>query len=102
MAASDKLKGCTGRACSYEYVLALFFWKYISDIWNEKYDSLTALYDAETSRRRMSNSRYYIPLDASFYDTLDKGKDRGIGLHINLALEKFSMSNSKLEGLFEG
>lgn len=98
--ASDKLKGIIGRSRSYEYVLAIFFWKYISDIWKEQFEQLAVLNDDESIRRRLSSSRYFIPSEASFYDVLDKSNDHRLGSFINLALEKISVANTKLDKLF--
>ena len=86
----------------YEYVLAILFWKYISDLWRSELDPFSKTNDELKLREKISSARFFIPPGASFYDILKQKDDPKLGLQISLALEKISYANiGKLGGVFQ-
>lgn len=99
--ASNQLTRLVDPVRAYEYTFAVFFWKYISDMWKEEFEGLDILNDEVSVRHRLASSRFFIPPESSFYEVRDKGVDRRLGSYINMALQKISFANSsKLDQLF--
>lgn len=87
---------------SLEYVLILFFWKYISDWWKEEIESSLHVGEQAEVRLKLANSRFFVLPGASFYDVVSRCGEPEIGSYINQALGKISVANSPLlEGIFE-
>ena len=99
---SELLKGKIGHIQTCEYVLAVFLWKYISDLWKEDFESLGILNDEASIRRRLINTRFYVPPETSFHDVVENSDDERVGIAINVALEKISFANrGRLDLLFQ-
>ena len=81
----------------------MLFVKYISDIWNDHYETYRKEYgnDEVRIRRRLQRERFVLPQGNSFYDLYESRNEANIGELINIALENIETENRlKLEGVF--
>lgn len=102
-AACDTFRGAVDPAQYKDYILVMLFLKYISDLWNDHFETYKKQFggDDVRIRRRMERERFYLPDGASFYDLFEKRNEANIGELINIALEKIEDANrAKLEGVF--
>ena len=86
-----------------DYILVMLFVKYISDIWNDHYETYRKEYrdDEVRIRRRLQRERFVLPEGNSFYDLYESRNEANIGELINIALEAIETDNRmKLEGVF--
>ena len=102
-AACDTFRGVVDPAQYKDYILVMLFLKYISDLWNDHFETYKKQFggDDVRIRRRMERERFYLPDGASFYDLYEQRNEANIGERINIALEKIEDANrAKLEGVF--
>jgi type I restriction enzyme M protein len=102
-AACDTFRGVVDAGQYKDYILVMLFLKYISDLWNDHFETYKKQFggDDVRIRRRMERERFYLPDGASFYDLYEKRNEANIGELINIALEKIEDANrAKLEGVF--
>lgn len=102
-AACDTFRGVVDAGQYKDYILVMLFLKYISDLWNDHFETYKKQFggDDVRIRRRMERERFYLPDGASFYDLHEKRNEANIGELINIALEKIEDANrAKLEGVF--
>jgi type I restriction enzyme M protein len=102
-AACDTFRGAVDPAQYKDYILVMLFLKYISDLWNDHFESYKKQFGGDDSRirRRMERERFVLSEGASFYDLYEKRNEPNIGELINIALEKIEDTNrAKLEGVF--
>ena len=102
-AACDTFRGAVDPAQYKDYILVMLFLKYITDNWNDHFETYRKQYgdDDVRIRRRMERERFYLPEGASFYDLYEQRNEPNIGELINIALEDIEDKNrSKLEGVF--
>jgi type I restriction enzyme M protein len=102
-AACDTFRGAVDPAQYKDYILVMLFLKYITDNWNDHFETYRKQYgdDDVRIRRRMERERFYLPKGASFYDLYGQRNEPNIGELINIALEEIEDKNrSKLEGVF--
>ena len=81
----------------------MLFVKYISDIWNDHYETYRKEYgnDEVRIRRRLQRERFVLSEGNSFYDLYENRNEANIGELINIALENIETDNRlKLEGVF--
>ena len=86
-----------------DYVLAMLFFKYLSDLSVEQEKRLTEKYgeDKERIKRKMKMERFYIPKDQRFAEVYKQREEDTLGQTINQALEAIEEQNrDKLEGIF--
>jgi type I restriction enzyme M protein len=102
-AACDTFRGVVDAGQYKDYILVMLFLKYISDLWNDHFESYKKQFGGDDTRirRRMERERFILPKGASFYDLYEKRSEPNIGELINIALEKIEDANrAKLEGVF--
>ena len=101
--ACDTFRGVLDPAQYKDYILVMLFVKYISDIWNDHYETYRKEYgnDEVRIRRRLQRERFVLPQGNSFYDLYESRNEANIGELINIALENIETENRlKLEGVF--
>ena len=101
--ACDTFRGVLDPAQYKDYILVMLFVKYISDIWNDHYETYQKEYgnDEVRIRRRLQRERFVLSEGNSFYDLFENRNEANIGELINIALENIETENRlKLEGVF--
>ncbi|GLS37825.1 type I restriction-modification system subunit M [Mesorhizobium tianshanense] len=101
-AACDTFRGVVDAGSYKDYILVMLFLKYITDLWNDHFESYKKQFgDDVRVRRRMERERFYLPDGADFYYLYENRNEPNIGELINMALEKIEDANrAKLEGVF--
>lgn len=102
-AACDTFRGAVDPAQYKDYILAMLFVKYISDLWNDHVETYRKQFGGDDARirRRLERERFILPEGTSFYDLYEARNEANIGELINVALEKIEDQNrGKLEGVF--
>lgn len=101
--ACDTFRGVVDASQYKDYILVMLFVKYISDVWQERYDKLKDQYgnDNDLILRRLSRDRFVLPENCRFTDLYNAREEFDIGQRINIALEKIEDANrQKLQGVF--
>ena len=101
--ACDTFRGTVDAAEYKNYILVMLFVKYISDVWQEHYDSLKEKFgdDEDMILRRLQRERFVLPKACSFVTLYNQRNESNIGEIINIALEHIEESNKqKLAGVF--
>lgn len=102
-AACDTFRGAVDPAQYKDYILAMLFVKYISDLWNDHVETYRKQFGGDNARirRRLERERFILPEGSSFDDLYKARNEANIGELINVALEKIEDQNRiKLEGVF--
>lgn len=102
-AACDTFRGAVDPAQYKDYILAMLFVKYISDLWNDHVETYRKQFGGDDARirRRLERERFILPEGTSFYDLYEARNEANIGELINMALEKIEDQNrAKLEVVF--
>lgn len=102
--ACDTFRGTVDPSIYKDYVLTMLFVKYLSDVWQDHYDTYKAEYgDApELIDELMKNERFVLPRDAGFYALHDQRHEPGNGERIDKALHAIEEANIvKLADVFQ-
>lgn len=102
-AACDTFRGVVDPAQYKDYILVMLFLKYISDVWQDHFQSYKKQYGHDDVRikRKLERERFVLPDKASFYYLYDNRNEPNIGELINEALYAIEEKNKlKLEGVF--
>lgn len=102
-AAADKLRSNMDAAEYKHVVLGLIFLKYISDAFDELYQSLKAKeaegFDPEDKDEYLAENVFWVPQDARWPTIQAKAKDPGIGKIIDDAMDLIERDNASLKGV---
>lgn len=90
--ACDILRGSVASSMYKDFILIMFFFKYISDVQQEEVMKL-----ADVSE----NQSYKIPEDRSFWDLYKSRSEAGNGVRIDNALSAIENANDKFKGMFQ-
>lgn len=102
-AAADSARGVVDASVFKDYVLALLFYKYMSDMHKIERAKLVERYgdDKERIEMRLKNARFVMPDGASFYDVYAQQSADNIGEILNVALQQIEDANDeKLHDIF--
>jgi type I restriction enzyme M protein len=117
-AVCDTFRGVMDAAGYKDYILAMLFVKYISDVWKDHYEEYRRQYgdDDARIRRKLKRERFVLPFaelknpdtgevedrfPADFYSLYDRRNAANIGELINIVLDAIEEANKvKLEGVF--
>ena len=102
-AAADSARGTVDGGVFKDYVLALLFYKYMSDMHRVERAKLIERYgdDKERIDMRLKNARFVMPDGASFYDVYAQQSADNIGEILNVALQQIEDTNdAKLHDIF--
>ncbi len=103
-AACDTFRGTVAAEIYKDYVLTLLFLKYISDVWQDHYDTYQKEYGDEPAliNEMMKNERFVLPEKASFYELYNRRHEAGNGERIDKALHAIEEANiAKLRDVFQ-
>jgi len=103
-AACDTFRGTVAAEIYKDYVLTLLFLKYISDVWQDHYDTYQKEYGDEPAliKEMMKNERFVLPEKASFYELYNRRHEPGNGERIDKALHAIEEANiAKLRDVFQ-
>lgn len=101
--ACDTFRGTVDASEYKNYILVMLFVKYISDVWQEHYDTLKEKFgdDEDMILRRLQRERFVLPKACGFQSLYDQRNEANIGEIINIALEHIEETNKqKLSGVF--
>ena len=94
-AACDTFRGTISADTYKDFILTMLFLKYISDVWQDHYDSYQADYgdEPELIEELMKNERFVLPRNASFYTLWEHRHEPGNGERIDQALHAIEEAN---------
>ncbi len=101
--ACDTFRGTVDASEYKNYILVMLFVKYISDVWQEHYETLTEKFgnDEDMILRRMQRERFVLPKGCNFQELYNQRNEANVGEIINIALEHIEETNKqKLSGVF--
>jgi type I restriction enzyme M protein len=102
--ACDTFRGTVASSVYKDYVLTMLFLKYISDVWQDHYDTYQKEYGNEPAliEEMMKNERFVLPEKANFYSLYKKRHEAGNGERIDKALHAIEEANiAKLRDVFQ-
>ncbi|MEA3545998.1 MAG: type I restriction-modification system subunit M [Thermodesulfobacteriota bacterium] len=94
-AACDTFRGTVSADTYKDFILTMLFLKYISDVWQDHYDSYQEEYgnEPELIAEMMKNERFVLPLEAGFYALHERRHEPGNGERIDQALHAIEEAN---------
>ena len=102
-AAADSSRTSVDAGVYKDYVLAMLFYKYLSDLSKDRYAKLQARYegDEERIKEKLALERFNVPVEHRFDRLYNHLESDQLGQKINEALEAIEADNrAKLEGIF--
>lgn len=102
--ACDTFRGTVDSSIYKDYVLTMLFLKYISDVWQDKYDAYKEEFSIapEAIEAMLMYERFVLPKNASFQALFLRRNEPGNGLRIDQALYEIGMGNhEKLRNVFQ-
>jgi len=104
-AACDSFRGTVDSSIYKDYVLTMLFLKYVSDVWQDHYESYTKEYaNAEPGlvEELLKTERFVLPPSASFYALHEARFEPGNGERIDKSLHAIEDANlAKLRDVFQ-
>jgi type I restriction enzyme M protein len=103
-AACDTFRGTVDPSVYKDYVLTMLFLKYVSDVWQDHYDSYKKQYGDNRAliEEMLKSERFVLPPTASFYALHGQRHDAGNGERIDKALHAIEDANlGKLRDVFQ-
>lgn len=93
--ACDTFRGTISADTYKDYLLTMLFLKYISDVWQDHYETYQADYgdEPELINELMKNERFVLPPSASFYALYEQRHEAGNGERIDQALHALEEAN---------
>lgn len=93
--ACDTFRGSIDPSVYKDYVLTMLFLKYMSDVYDDKYDTYLQKYkgDAQRAERAMQHERFVVPKTSHFRYLLNNRNEANIGELINIALTDLEEAN---------
>lgn len=93
--ACDTFRGTISADTYKDFILAMLFLKYISDVWQGLYEGYVAEYgdEPELIEELMKNERFVLPPDASYYALYERRHESGNGERIDQALHAIEEAN---------
>lgn len=93
--ACDTFRGSIDPSVYKDYVLTMLFIKYLSDVYDDKYETYLKKYsgDKERSERSMKHERFVVPEHSHFRYLFDHRNEANIGELINIALTDLEEAN---------
>jgi len=94
-AVCDTFRGTISADTYKDFILTMLFLKYISDVWQDHYDSYKTQYgdEPELIKELMKNERFVLPPSASFYALYERRNEPGNGERIDKALHTIEEAN---------
>lgn len=94
-AACDTFRGTISADTYKDFILTMLFLKYISDVWQDHYDSYRMEYgdEPELIEEMLKNERFVLPRNANFYALYDRRYEPGNGERIDQALHAIEEAN---------
>lgn len=103
-AACDTFRGTVDPSIYKDFVLTMLFLKYVSDVWQDHYNSYKKQYGdhPELIEEMLKNERFVLPASASFYALHTLRHSPGNGERIDKALHAIEEANiTKLRDVFQ-
>ncbi|MFA6024708.1 MAG: type I restriction-modification system subunit M [Candidatus Gracilibacteria bacterium] len=103
--AADSSRTSLDAAVYKDYVLAMLFFKYLSDLAKKEHQKLQDRLGNDEGRiqEKMKSSRFYLPPDSSFDYIYSIHEKDNIGEEMNKVMHRIEENNKgKLEGIFSG
>lgn len=94
-AACDTFRGTISADTYKDFILTMLFLKYISDVWQDHYDTYKKEHgdEPELIEELMKNERFVLPKKASFYSLYEHRHEPGNGERIDKALHAIEEAN---------
>src|SRR5581483_7872886 len=102
--ACDTFRGTVSPDIYKDYVLTMLFLKYISDVWQDHYDSYKKKHGdhPELIAELLKSERFVLPTGSNFYNLYERRHEAGNGERIDKALHAIEEANiSKLRDVFQ-
>jgi type I restriction enzyme M protein len=103
--AADSSRTSLDAAVYKDYVLAMLFFKYLSDLAKKEYQKLQDRFGNDEARiqEKMKSGRFYLPPNSSFDYIYSIHEKDNIGEEMNKVMHRIEENNKeKLEGIFSG